>query len=83
MTTNVDLDGLLHRWQVASAALTAAEARDPYSYEVDELADEVIAAKLALTQAGVRDILALAAWAEARREQLPAHSAVLENALKY
>jgi hypothetical protein len=82
MNTDVDLDVLLHRWQVASAALADAEARDPYSYEVDEIADEVIAAKLALTQAGVRDIIALAAWAEGQRDQLTAHAAVLENALK-
>lgn len=82
MNTDVDLDVLLQRWQVACAALEQAEARDPYSYEVDEIADEVVAAKLALTQAGVRDIIALAAVAEGQRDQLTARAAVLESALK-
>ena len=59
MTPDVDLNALLHRWQVASAALIEAECRDPYSYEVDDLADEVSAARLALSLAGVRDIDAL------------------------
>ena len=79
MSTDIDLDVLLHRWQVAAAALEQAEANDPYSYEVDEIADEVIAAKLALTQAGVRDIIA---FSEGQRDQLTAHAAVLESALK-
>jgi hypothetical protein len=56
MTPDVDLNALLRRWQVASAALIEAECRDPYSYEVDDLADEVLAARVALSQAGVRDI---------------------------
>jgi hypothetical protein len=60
MDVDVDMDALLRRWQVASAALMDAECRDPYSDEVDDLADEVLAARLALTQAGVRDIAALA-----------------------
>ncbi len=47
-------------WQVASAALIEAECRDPYNYEVDDLTDEVNAARLALSQAGVRDIEAFA-----------------------
>jgi hypothetical protein len=55
-----DVYALLRRWQVASAALIEAEGRDPYSYEVDDLTDEVNAARLALSQAGVRDIEALA-----------------------
>jgi hypothetical protein len=32
---------------------------DPYSFEVDDFADEVLAARIALSQAGVRDIAAL------------------------
>jgi hypothetical protein len=56
MTPDVDMDDLLRRWRVASAALIEAECRDPYSYEVDDLTDEVNAARLALSQAGVRDI---------------------------
>ena len=60
MNMTTDVDALLRRWQVASAALTEAECRDPYSYEVDDLTDEVNAARLALSQAGVRDIEALA-----------------------
>jgi len=79
MSADVDLDVLLHRWQLASAALAAAEAQDPYSYEVDEIADEVIAAKLALTQAGGRDI---AAFAESQHHQLTAQAVILDNALK-
>jgi hypothetical protein len=61
MTQDADLDALLRTWRVAAAALVEAECRDPYSYEVDDLTDEVNAARLALTQAGVRDIEALAA----------------------
>lgn len=72
MTPDVDLDALLRRWQLASAALMAAERRDPYSYEVDDIADEVIAARLALTQAGVRDVAALA---EGRQEPAQAYGA--------
>jgi hypothetical protein len=60
MTPDVDMDDLLRRWRVASAALIEAECRDPYSYEVDDLTDEVNAARLALSQAGVRDIEAFA-----------------------
>jgi hypothetical protein len=60
MTPDLDVDALLCCWQKASAALIEAECRDPYSAEVDDIADEVIAARLALTQAGVRDIAALA-----------------------
>ena len=60
MTPDVDMDALLRRWREASAALIEAECRDPYSYEVDDLTDEVNAARLALSQAGVRDIEALA-----------------------
>lgn len=59
MNMTPDVDTLLRRWQVASAALIEAECRDPYSYEVDDLADEVSAARLALSLAGVRDIDAL------------------------
>jgi hypothetical protein len=77
MRADVYLDLLLHRWQAASAALAEAEARDPYSYEIDELADEVIEARVALSEAGVRDIAALASG---QRERLIAHAAVLENA---
>jgi len=60
MTFDVDVDALLRRWRVAAAALIEAECRDPYSYEVDDLTDEVNAARIALSQAGVRDIEALA-----------------------
>jgi hypothetical protein len=60
MTPDVDIAALLFRWQLASASLMVAERRDPYSYEVDDIADVVIAARLALTHAGVRDIAALA-----------------------
>jgi hypothetical protein len=55
-----DVNALLRRWQAASAALIEAECRDPYSYQVDDLTDEVNAARLALSQAGIRDIDALA-----------------------
>ena len=79
MSADVDLDLLLHRWRAASAALAEAEVRSPYSFEVDELADEVIEARLALTQAGVRDIAALASG---QRQRLIAQAAVLENALR-
>jgi hypothetical protein len=78
MSADVHLD-LLHRWQAASAALADAEARDPYNDEVDDLADEVIAARVALTEAGVRDIAALAIG---QHERLIAHATVLENALR-
>jgi hypothetical protein len=61
MTQDVDLDALLRTWRSAAAALVEAECRNPYSYEVDDLTDEVNAARLALTQAGVHDIEALAA----------------------
>jgi hypothetical protein len=61
MTQDVDLDALLRSWRTAAAALVEAECRNPYSYAVDDLTDEVNAARLALTQAGVRDIEALAA----------------------
>jgi hypothetical protein len=77
MSADVYLDLLLHRWRVASAALAEAEARDPYSDEIDELADEVIEARVALSEAGVRDIAALD---RGQRERLVAHAAVLENA---
>jgi hypothetical protein len=60
MNMTPDVNALLRRWQVASAALIEAECRDPYSYEVDDLTDELNAARLALSQAGVRDIEALA-----------------------
>ena len=60
MTSDLDLDALLRRWRVASAALIEAECRDPYSFEVDDFADEVLAARVALSQAGVRDIDGLA-----------------------
>jgi len=60
MNITQDVNALLHRWQVASAALIEAECCDPYSYEVDDLTDEVNAARLALGQAGVRDIEGLA-----------------------
>ncbi len=60
MTPDMDIDALLRRWRVASAALIEAECRDPYSYAVDDLTDEVNAARIALSQAGVRDIEALA-----------------------
>ena len=79
MNADVDLDHLLHRWQAASAALAEAEERDPYSDDVDELADRVIEARLALTLAGVRDIAALASD---QHERLIAQAAVLENALR-
>lgn len=55
-----DVNALLRSWQVASAALSEAECRDPYSDEVDDLTDEVNAARLALSQSGVRDIEAFA-----------------------
>jgi len=77
MGADVELDLLLHRWHVASAALAEAEARDPYSDDVDELADAVIDARLALSQAGVRDI---AAFDRGQRERLIADAAVLEKA---
>ncbi|HTC68398.1 MAG TPA: hypothetical protein VK662_02420 [Acidothermaceae bacterium] len=70
MSRDVDLDELLRRWRRASAKLTEAERRAPYSLEVDDIADEVIAARLALTQAGVRDIDALAERAEGQDRQL-------------
>ena len=79
MSQDAHLDTLLHRWQVASAALAAAEARDPYSYEIDELADAVIAARIALTEAGVRHIDALAGG---QRERVIAHATILKNALR-
>jgi hypothetical protein len=79
MSTDVYLDLLLQRWEAASAALARAEARDLYSDEVDELADEVIAARVALSEAGVRDIEALASG---QRERLIAQATVLENALR-
>ena len=79
MSADVYLDLLLHRWQAASAALAEAEARDPYSDETDELADEVIAARVALTKAGVRDIAALAS---SQRERFIAHATVLENVFR-
>lgn len=60
MNMTPDVNALLRRWQAASAALIDAECRDPYSYEVDDLTDEVNAARLALSQAGVRDIEGLA-----------------------
>jgi hypothetical protein len=60
MTFDVDVDALLRLWRAAAAALMEAECRNPYSYEVDDLTDEVNAARLALSQAGVRDIEALA-----------------------
>jgi hypothetical protein len=60
MTPDVDVDALLRRWQAASAGLIEAECRDPYSFEVDDFADEVVATRIALSQAGVRDIEALA-----------------------
>ena len=74
MSRDVDLDELLRRWQRASAALMEAERRAPYSLEVDELADEVIAARLALTQAGVRDIDALARTTAGQSRQLVART---------
>jgi hypothetical protein len=74
MSPDADLDELLRRWQRASAALMEAERRAPYSFEVDEIADEVIAARLALTQAGVRDIKALAQRVDAPGRQLPARN---------
>lgn len=77
MSTDVYLDLLLHRWHVASAALAEAKARDPHSDDIDELADEVFDARLALGEAGVRDI---AAFDCGQRERLIAHAAVLENA---
>ena len=70
MSADPGVDELLRRWQRASAALLEAERRSPYSLEVDEIADEVIAARLALTQAGVRDIDALAERAERQGRQL-------------
>jgi hypothetical protein len=70
MSQEVDLDELLRRWRRASAALMEAERRAPYSLEVDEIADEVIAARLALTQAGVRDIDALAQRTQGQDRQL-------------
>jgi hypothetical protein len=76
MSTDVYLDLLLQRWEAASAALAKAEARDPYSDEVDELADEVLAARVTLSEAGVHDIAALASG---QRERLIAHATVLEN----
>jgi hypothetical protein len=79
MNADVDIDLLLYRWQTVSAALAEAEARDPYSYHVDDLADEVINARLALTQAGVRDIDALTS---SQHQLLTAQAAVLENALR-
>jgi hypothetical protein len=60
MNMTPDVNALLRRWQVASAALIEAECRDPYDYEVDDLTDEVNAARLALSEAGVRDIEAFA-----------------------
>lgn len=79
MSADVYLDMLLDRWRVASHALAEAEARDPYSDEIDELADEVVAARVALTEAGVRDIDALA---DGQRARLIAHATILENALR-
>jgi len=70
MSPDLDLEELLRRWRRASAALMEAEHRAPYSLEVDEIADEVIAARLALTQAGVRDIDALAERAQGQGRQL-------------
>jgi hypothetical protein len=43
------------RWREAIAALAAAERDDPYSLETDQLAADVIAARLVLTQARVAD----------------------------
>jgi hypothetical protein len=43
------------RWWAAVAALAEAEQRDPRGVEVDGLANEVIAAGLALTQARIAD----------------------------
>jgi hypothetical protein len=79
MSADVYLDLLVHRWQMASDALAEAEARDPYSDEIDEFADEVIAARLALSEAGVRDIDALVGG---QRERLIARATILENALR-
>ena len=79
MSADVYLDMLLHRWRVASDTLAEIEARDPYSDEIDELADEVVAARVALTEAGVRDIGALA---DVQRARLIAHATILENALR-
>ena len=79
MSADVYLDMLLHRWRVASDTLAESEARDPYSDEIDELADEVVAARVALTEAGVRDIDALA---DGQRERLFAHVTIVENALR-
>jgi hypothetical protein len=72
MSRDVDLEELLRRWQRASAALMEAERRAPYSLEVDDIADEVIAARVALTQAGVRDIDALAQRVDSQGRQLAA-----------
>jgi hypothetical protein len=56
MTFDVDVDALLRRWRVASAALIEAECRDPYSYDVEDLTDEVNAARFALSIAVVLDV---------------------------
>ena len=48
-------DRPFRRWQDAVAALADAEKRDPYGPDADRLALEVIAARLALTQARIAD----------------------------
>jgi hypothetical protein len=43
------------RWQAAVANLTESERRAPHGIEADRLAEEVIAARLALTKARIAD----------------------------
>jgi hypothetical protein len=48
-------DRPFRRWQDAVGALADAEKRDPYGPDADRFAVEVIAARLALTQARIAD----------------------------
>ena len=48
-------DRPFRRWQIALAALNEAEKSNPHHFDVDVLAAEVIAARLALTQARIAD----------------------------
>jgi hypothetical protein len=43
------------QWQVATARLAKAEADNPYSVELERLADAVLDARLALSQARIED----------------------------
>lgn len=51
--SGTQVDEPFEQWRVATATLAAAEARDPYSVEIEHLANAVIAARVALTQARI------------------------------